>query len=168
MIRKLVLKTNNGICLFGFIGLLADLSGRISKSIRKGFSFMEILVSLVLIVALTVGAFFVFIEAQQTRKFAQMHNEMDAIRFGILSYEATSLNSTLPPSLEVLASQGLSPDESVDGVAHPSFVSSIKSGSGTYLDPWCQEYVYNATDRSLTCVPKSPYGQPLDPVVEYF
>ena len=129
---------------------------------------MEILVSLVLIVSLTVGAFFVFNEAQQTRKLAQMHNEMDAIRSGILSYEATSINSTLPPSLEILASKGLSADESVDGAAHPSFVNSIKSGSGTYLDPWGQEYVYNATDRSLTCVPKSPYGQPLDPVVEYF
>ena len=97
---------------------------------------MEILASLVLIVALTVGAFFVFNEAQQTRKFAQMHNEMDAIRSGILSYEATSLNSTLPLSLEVLVNQGLSADESVDGAAHPNFVSSIKSGSGTYLDPW--------------------------------
>ena len=129
---------------------------------------MEILASLVLIVALTVGAFFVFNEAQQTRKFAQMHNEMDAIRSGILSYEATSLNSTLPLSLEVLVNQGLSADESVDGVAHPSFVDSIKSGNGAYLDPWGQVYVYNATERSLTYVPKSPYGQPLDSVVEYF
>lgn len=129
---------------------------------------MEISVSLVLIVALTVGAFFVFNEAQQTRKLAQMHNEMEAIRSGILSYEATSLNSTLPPSLEILVSKGLSEDESVDGAAHPSFVSSIKSGSGAYLDPWGQEYVYNATERSLTCVPKSPYGEALDPVVEYF
>lgn len=119
-------------------------------------------------VALTVGVFFVFNEAQQTRKLAQMHNEMDAIRSGILSYEATSLNSTLPSSLEVLASKGLSEDESVDGAAHPSFVSSIKSGSGTFLDPWGQEYVYNATERSLTCVPKNPYGQVLDSVVEFF
>ena len=158
MIQKLVLRNTDEVRLFGLNGLFGDLPGRISKSIRKGFSFMEILASLVLIVALTVGAFFVFNEAQQTRKLAQMHNEMDAIRSGILSYEATSLNSTFPPSLEVLASKGLSADESVDGAAHPSFVNSIKSGSGTYLDPWGQAYVYNATERSLTCVPKSPYG----------
>lgn len=97
-----------------------------------------------------------------------MHNEMEAIRSGILSYEATSLNSTLPPSLEILVSKGLSEDESVDGAAHPSFVDSIKSGNGAYLDPWGQEYVYNATERSLTCVPKNPYGQSLNSVVEYF
>lgn len=135
---------------------------------RKGFSFMEILVSLVLIVALSVGAFFMFNEAQQTRKLAQMQNEMDAIAEGCLAYEATNIDSALPESLEILASKGLSADESVDGAAHPSFVNSIKTSGDTFRDPWGVEYIYNRTDRSLRCVPKSPYNEPLDEVVRYF
>ena len=46
---------------------------------RKGFSFMEVLLALVLIVAMSVGAFFALNTAQQTRKMAQMNNDMDAI-----------------------------------------------------------------------------------------
>lgn len=135
---------------------------------NKGFSFMEISVSLVLIVALSVGAFFMFAEAQQTRKLAQMQNEMDAIAEGCLAYEATNINSELPEFLEILASKGLSADESVDGAVHPSFVNSIKITGNTYRDPWGVEYIYNRTDRSLRCVPKSPYNEPLTEVVRYF
>lgn len=64
MIQKLVSRNTDEVRLFGLNGLFGDSPGRISERIRKGFSFMEISVSLVLIVALTVGAFFVFNEAQ--------------------------------------------------------------------------------------------------------
>ena len=55
---------------------------------KKGFSLMEILVACAIIVSLSVGAFFMFNEGQQTRKMAQMTNDMDALATGCLAYEA--------------------------------------------------------------------------------
>ena len=92
---------------------------------RKGFSFMEILVALIMIVSLSVGAFFTYSDAQQTRKMAQMHNDMDAIVTGVLVYEALAMDSQLPDDLTGLVT-GLTADEAVDGVAHTNLVLSTK------------------------------------------
>lgn len=135
---------------------------------RKGFSFMEILVSLVLIVSLSVGAFFMFNEAQQTRKMAQMHNDMDAIVNGLLTYESLNLDSALPDSLASLVSPGLTANESIDGTAHTNIVRSTKAVDGNFLDPWGAAYTYSSTDRTLTCNPKDSSGADIDPVVRYF
>lgn len=138
------------------------------KRKKPGFSFMEILVSLVLIVALSVGAFFVFNEAQQTRKLAQMHNDMDAIMEGLLAYEATNIDSELPDDLNQLISPGLSADESVDGAKHENFMHSYKFGNQGFRDPWGGSYIYTKTDRSLTCHPKDTHGVALEDVVKRF
>ena len=43
---------------------------------RKGFTLMEILVACAIIIALSVGAFFAYQQAQQTRKMAQMNQDI--------------------------------------------------------------------------------------------
>lgn len=134
---------------------------------KKGFSFMEILVALVLIVSLSVGAFFMFNEAQQTRKMAQMHNDLDAISTGCLTYEALNINSELPESLSDLAT-GLTAANSIDGLAHTDIVRSTKATDGNFVDPWGAAYTYSATERTLTCIPKDASGTAMDPVVRYF
>ena len=134
---------------------------------RKGFSFMEILVSLVLIVSLSVGAFFMFNEAQQTRKMAQMNNDMDAIVNGLLTYESLNINSNLPDALNGLTT-GLQDAESIDGSAHTNLVRSTKTPDGNFVDPWGQAYEYSQAERTLTCTPKDASGKAMDPVVRYF
>ena len=135
---------------------------------RKGFSFMEILVSLVLIVSLSVGAFFMFNEAQQTRKMAQMHNDMDAIVNGLLTYESLNLDSALPDSLTTLVDPGLAAGDSIDGIAHTNIVRSTKATDGAFKDPWGGSYTYSQTERTLKCTPKDASGTAMSDVVRYF
>ena len=134
---------------------------------KKGFSLMEILVACAIIVSLSVGAFFMFNEGQQTRKMAQMTNDMDALATGCLAYEALSLESLPPDTLADLAT-GLTADESVDNSAHDNFVTSTKSDDGTFLDPWGVEYEYDSAERTITCTPKDSSGQDMEPVICYF
>ena len=135
---------------------------------HKGFSFMEILVSLVLIVSLSVGAFFMFNEAQQTRKMAQMNNDMDAIVNGLLTYESLNLDSALPDSIASLVNPGLTAAESIDGSAHQNIVRSTKAEDGNFVDPWGQAYTYSSTDRTLSCTPKDASGKAMDVVTRHF
>ena len=136
---------------------------------RKGFTLMEILVACSIIIALSVGAFFAYQQAQQTRKIAQMNQDMEAITNAALSYEAMSLNSTPPGSIQDLIT-GLTANESVDGAAH-SFITQVK-GSNTstsnILDPWGKEYGYSQSDRTVTCKPKDPSGKALSTVTRHF
>ena len=123
---------------------------------RKGFSFMEILVALIMIISLSVGAFFTYQDAQQTRKMAQMHNDLDAIITGCLVYEALSLDSTLPATLADLQ-EGLESTESVDGIAHTNMITTSKA---TLSDPWGRPYedMYDAATRTITIQPVEADG----------
>ena len=130
-----------------------------ATSKKKGFTLMEILVACAIIIALSVGAFFAYQQAQQTRKIAQMNQDMEAITNAALSYEAMSLDSTPPASIQALIT-GLSADESVDGAAH-TFLTQVKGNSTStesVLDPWGTAYVYDSSARTVECTPKDPSG----------
>ena len=94
------------------IHLKNNLKEKIQNAKRKGFSFIEILVALVMIVSLSVGAFFVYSEAQQTRKMAQMHSDMNNIISGVLVYESLNINSQLPSTDSLAASPSTSSGKS--------------------------------------------------------
>lgn len=134
---------------------------------RKGFSLPEILVACAIIVSLSVAAFFGYNQAQQTRKMAQMNNDMEALANGCLAYEALNMESLPPDALADLAT-GLTADESVDNCEHDNFVTSTKTDDGTFLDPWGVEYEYDSAERTISCTPKDSSGQDMEPVVRYF
>lgn len=140
---------------------------------EKGFSLPEILVACSIIVSLSAAAFFGFNQAQQTRKMAQMHSDMEAIAAGCLAYEAMNINGLPPADLDALLT-GLTADNSIDNEAHDRFVTSSKlaengGGAATTLnDPWGQAYVVSGTDRTITCTPNDSSGSPLDAVVRRF
>lgn len=144
-----------------------NLLKNLKKQQKKGFSFIEIVVSLVVIIALTVGAFFVYNEVQHPRKMAQMTRDMDAIVTGCLTYESLNINSQPPTSLSKLTT-GLSQSESIDGLEHKNIVRSTKAPDGNFVDPWGQAYEYDQATRSITCVPKDKSGAAMNPVVRYF
>lgn len=148
------------------------------KNRRKGFSFMEVLLALVLIVSMSVGAFFALNTAQQTRKLAQMNNDMDAIVNGVLAYESLALSGSLPATLQA-CSAGLTAANSIDGAAHTNLLkwtrsttgangSGTAAGDGSFVDPWNTAYVYDNEARTLSCTPKNPDGTNMTPVVRYF
>ena len=135
---------------------------------RKGFTLMEILVACAIIIALSVGAFFAYQQAQQTRKMAQMNQDMEAIANAALSYEAMSTDSSLPDSIATMLT-GLSADKSIDGSEH-KLLTQFKGGAEAtdVTDPWGANYTYSATDRTITCTPKDASGTAMATVTRHF
>lgn len=135
---------------------------------RKGFTLMEILVACAIIIALSVGAFFAYQQAQQTRKMAQMNQDMEAIANAALSYEAMSTDSALPDSIATMIT-GLSADKSIDGSEH-KLLTQFKGGAEAtnVTDPWGANYTYSATDRTVTCTPKDASGTAMATVTRHF
>lgn len=135
---------------------------------RKGFTLMEILVACAIIIALSVGAFFAYQQAQQTRKMAQMNQDMEAIANAALSYEAMSTDSALPDSIATMIT-GLSADKSIDGSEH-KLLTQFKGGAEAtdVTDPWGTAYTYSATDRTVTCTPKDASGTNMATVTRHF
>lgn len=124
---------------------------------RKGFSMVEIMLALAVIIALGVGAFFAFNQVQQMRKIAQMNSDLDALAQGCLAYEAMNINSLPPDSLSDLV-----------GTAHDNFVTSTKAEDGSFTDPWGTEYVYSQSDRTISCTPNDASGAAMDQVTRNF
>lgn len=135
---------------------------------RKGFTLMEILVACAIIIALSVCAFFAYQQAQQTRKMAQMNQDMEAIANAALSYEAMSTDSALPDSIATMIT-GLSADKSIDGSQH-KLLTQFKGGAEAtdVTDPWGAAYTYSATDRTVTCTPKDASGTAMATVTRHF
>lgn len=135
---------------------------------RKGFTLMEILVACAIIIALSVGAFFAYQQAQQTRKMAQMNQDMEAIANAALSYEAMSTDSSLPDSIATMIT-GLSADKSIDGSEH-KLLTQFKGGAEAtdVTDPWGAAYTYSKTDRTVTCTPKDASGTAMATVTRHF
>lgn len=153
-----------------------NLSQKAVAKKRKGFSFMEVLLALVLIVAMSVGAFFALNTAQQTRKMAQMNNDMDAIVNAVLTYEALAVNGQLPASLTACAT-GLTAEQSIDGAAHANILkwNKAKVGADTaatdasFVNPWGSAYTYSQSKRTLETQPVDADGTTkLTKVVRYF
>ena len=135
---------------------------------RKGFTLMEILVACAIIIALSVGAFFAYQQAQQTRKMAQMNQDMEAIANAALSYEAMSTDSALPDSIAAMIT-GLSADKSIDGSEH-KLLTQFKGGAEAtdVTDPWGAAYTCSKTDRTVTCTPKDASGTAMSTVTRHF
>ena len=136
---------------------------------RKGFTLIEIMVACAIIIALSVGAFFGYSQAQQSRKMAQMRQDMEAICTAALAYEAMSLDSNPPADMAALMS-GLAADKAVDGTAH-TFLTQTKGSTvsaNSILDPWGTAYTYSQTDRTVTCTPKDASGTDMTSVVRSF
>ena len=136
---------------------------------RKGFTLIEIMVACAIIIALSVGAFFFYSQAQQSRKMAQMRQDMEAITTAALAYEAMSIDSTPPADIASLIT-GLSADKAVDGTAH-EFLTQTKGSTvsaDSILDPWGTAYTYSQADRTVTCTPKDASGTDMTAVVRSF
>ena len=133
---------------------------------RKGFSLPEILVACAIMVALSAAAFFGFNQAQQTRKMAQMHSDMQAIAAGCLAFE--SMNTLgLPPGDLATLMTGLDADNSIDGAEHRRFVTSTKS-EDTIADPWGNDYIVNGDERTITCTHQDSGGNDMTTVIVRF
>ena len=145
------------------------LKNKLNNKRRKGFTLIEIMVACAIIIALSVGAFFGYSQAQQSRKMAQMRQDMEAICTASLAYEAMSLNSTPPASVQALIT-GLTAAQSIDGVAHKFLTQTKGSTTSTdkILDPWGTEYGYSQTDRTVTCTPKDASGTAMTAVTRNF
>ena len=136
---------------------------------RKGFTLIEIMVACAIIIALSVGAFFGYSQAQQSRKMAQMRQDMEAICTAALAYEAMSTDSTPPADIASLIT-GLPADKAVDGTAH-AFLTQTKGSTvsaDSILDPWGVAYTYSQTDRTVTCTPKDASGADMPSVTRHF
>ena len=152
------------------------LKNKLNNKRRKGFTLIEIMVACAIIIALSVGAFFGYSQAQQSRKMAQMRQDMEAICTAALAYEALSLDSTPPADIAALMT-GLAANKSVDGVAHKFLTQARGSGSstggststtGSIKTPWDGTYTYSQADRTVKCTPKDASGADMAEVTRNF
>lgn len=147
--------------------IFKNLTERVNKKRRKGFSAIEFIAVLSAIIILAAGVFFAVRYLSHTTKMAKMHNEMEAISAACLTYEAYNINGLPPTSLEELQA-GLSADESIDGIEHSELISSTRGNDGEILDPWGTAYGYDQAERVITCTPKDTDGEDLETVERYF
>ena len=125
---------------------------------RKGFTLIELMVAMSIVILLGAAAFFSYGHVQQTRKVAQMNMDMDAIATACLTYESLNIAGAPPESLAALQS-GLSAENSIDGAAHTNMIqggkSSANTGSdvATLKDPWNNDYNYDQNKRQISCTP---------------
>ena len=148
---------------------LKTLKNKLNCKRRKGFTLIEIMVACAIIIALSVGAFFGYSQAQQSRKMAQMRQDMEAICTAALAYEAMSLDSNPPADMATLMS-GLAADKAVDGTAH-TFLTQTKGSTvsaDSILDPWGTAYTYSQADRTVKCTPKDASGSDMAEVTRNF
>lgn len=151
---------------------VSNLRMKAAEKRRQGFTLIEIMVACAIIIALSVGAFFGYSQAQQSRKMAQMRQDMEAICTAALAYEALSINSTPPASIDALMT-GLTAANSVDGVAHQFLTQARGSSSGSsatksILDPWNAAYTYSQTERTVKCTPQDASGKAMAEVTRNF
>lgn len=117
---------------------------------RKGFTLVEIMVCCAIIIALSCAAFFGLNQAQQTRKIAQMHSDMEAIATACLVYESLHVNGELPSTLDSLITTGLAASDSIDGTAHPNLLRLSRADNTTLTNPWGESYTLNTSERTIT------------------
>jgi type II secretory pathway pseudopilin PulG len=120
---------------------------------RQGFSIMEIMIGLLVIIALAAGTFFAYNQVQESRKTATMHSDLNNITLAIQSFEALHRGSALPGALEDLVT-GLAASDALDNTEHRFIQPSRFDSTASFLDPWGEPYEYNATDRTVTCTTK--------------
>jgi len=100
---------------------------------RKGFTLVELMVAMSIVILLGAAAFFAYGHVQQMRKMAQVTTDMDAIAAACLTYESLNRAGTLPANLAAL-NTGLTAAQSIDGVKHDNFIqagTTRPSGSGS-------------------------------------
>ena len=116
---------------------------------HKGFSLPEILIACAILIALSSAAFFSFTSAQNTRKVAQMNNEMEMIANAALAYEALHIAAKSPSTVQELI-DGIDANESIDGLAHSKFLNATKSSfNGNHVvDPWNQPYTIGTDNEN--------------------
>ncbi len=142
---------------------------------RKGFTLVELMVAMSIVILLGAAAFFAYGHVQQMRKMAQVTTDMDAIAAACLTYESLNRAGTLPANLAAL-NTGLTAAQSIDGVKHDNFIqagTTRPSGSGSTAtvsikDPWNQDYGYSQTERHITCTPKDASGTAMATITKSF
>jgi prepilin-type N-terminal cleavage/methylation domain-containing protein len=140
---------------------------------RKGFTLVELMVAMSIVILLGAAAFFAYGHVQQMRKMAQVTTDMDAISAACLTYESLNKNGTLPATLDDL-NTGLTAEQSIDGVAHTGFIQAGKtttSGTNSTVsikDPWDQDYGYSQKEIKLTCTPKDANGNSMAQITKTF
>lgn len=137
---------------------------------RKGFTLVELMVAMSIVILLGGAAFFSYRHVQQMRKIAQVNMDLEAIAAACLTYESLSVNGKLPTNLAALHT-GLTAAESIDGAPHEKLLASSKMGSGKtgqgqVLDPWNKPYDYSAGERTVSCTPIGPDGTTTQPVIK--
>ncbi len=125
---------------------------------RQGFTLVELMVAMSIVILLGAAAFFAYGQVQQTRKMAQMQIDMDAIAAAALTFESLNINGQPPADMAALTT-GLDAANSIDGIAHINLIQGGKqtgatdTAAATIRDPWNAEYVLSGPARTITCTP---------------
>ncbi len=141
---------------------------RNERTAKKGFTIIELVVVMAVLFVLYNLIMPRFDSMQHNKRMTQMRSDMRTISAALLMYEMDSNTASLPTTLAGLTT-GLSATESRDGEKHDNYiVFSNKNAEGNFLDPWGQAYVYDSTERTISCTPKDSNGKALTTVTVSF
>lgn len=135
---------------------------------HKGFSLAEILVSCAIIIALSGASFFMYSQAQHTRRMAQMHQDMENIAMACTTYESLAITGALPATVSTASDLDLEAVDSIDGVAHKDMLHSSKTGTDPMKNPWNGDYTITPATRCIATTPNDIAGSAMATVYRYF
>lgn len=120
---------------------------------RSGWTMMEVMITLIVIIALSAGIFFAYSNVQKSRKIATMKSDMSSIATACVAYELLNSKGTAPADMNELMT-GLPASDSLDGL-DKTFLQNTRSNSNaasTMLDPWGNAYIVDGSSRTITSV----------------
>ena len=121
------------------------------KKRRNGFSLVELGIAMI-VLALIVGVAYTFYDGiMDGAKTTKVKDELDVLAKACIQYQINSVAGNPPANLGSLMT-GLTAAQSNDRVAKPKFVTrnGWTSDASTFKDPWGNQYVYNAANRTIT------------------
>ena len=112
---------------------------------------------LIILVALGVAGLGLF----ETYRIVSCRWELRELSAACVTYKSLNVNNALPSDLSTLAKdQGLTADESNDGVQHGNFIRRTQRWTESSVNnPWNKPYQINTGDGTITCDTDAVVGQ---------
>lgn len=110
---------------------------------RKGMLFIEIVVVLGLVIAITSWVFMKYSNSQITSRITQMHNDLRTISTAAVAYSASALDGSFPSTVSE-AGFTLPAANSRTGIEEKFLPKDMP-------DPWGGTYTIDTTNRTVSC-----------------
>jgi prepilin-type N-terminal cleavage/methylation domain-containing protein len=118
------------------------------KQKRNGFTLIELMVAMAIVILLSAATFFGYGQVQEMRRKAQASAELSAMASACAVFESLHINGAIPNDLKELEN-GITADDAIDDMQHKELIKSERKDLSK--DPWGGTYIYNKDSRTIQC-----------------